>query len=315
MPFVLLLSLVSEAALMFAFSLRASTNYSGGAKMATLDEWRSVQAQRRQTLADYCGYYIPVADIVQHIHSPQTFLEWSPSFIVHEKYNVVNCNIPKVASTSVKIMTANVTGELPEKNLTDEFMYHRWENLGSDELIGMNQLAKDQIKDRLERFTSFLFVRHPLDRLLSAYRGKIESHGVQRIEESVKAISVLHRKTYTSDVNITFSEFVDWLLAKKDNDNHWKSFENTCYPCHVMYKYIGHVETLREDTFYILLELYGEDAAKRMLDHVPHLNQNDQMGMKRFVAYFRQLSRKQLHALNLYVDGDLKAFGYKEIPV
>jgi len=112
---------------------------------------------------------------------------------------------------------------------------------------------------------SFLVVRNPIDRLVSAYRNKLEcragkeyyykEHGQKAVqsyrkagklkfgEERYREMQQLHQECHT-EVEPTFWEFVQYVLAHPSGDPHWKPFTQVCTVCSVSYDYILHFEAL-----------------------------------------------------------------------
>ena len=94
--------------------------------------------------------------------------------------------------------------------------------------------------------TTFSFVRHPFERLVSAYKDKRNVKGK----------------------NLTFLEFVQQVLEERDifqifpNDRisfhrlsmHWKPYSEHCHFCQIPYKVVGRTETFAEDVKYIILK-------------------------------------------------------------
>lgn len=57
---------------------------------------------------------------------------------------------------------------------------------------------------------------------------------------------------------VTFRQFVHYLISQKFTarfNDHWRPFHECCLPCHVHYDFIGHLETLEEDSRYVIDEL------------------------------------------------------------
>lgn len=116
-----------------------------------------------------------------------------------------------------------------------------------------------------------MFVRHPPERVLSAYRNKIEHPLITNPEEQSiwdeVRYSVLNSyrikfnnkiiKEKQRDLYPTFSEFIHFLY---DSDpatmnEHYKPIVELCQPCAVSYDYVGNFATLRRDADLILRHL------------------------------------------------------------
>ena len=116
-----------------------------------------------------------------------------------------------------------------------------------------------------------MFVRHPPERVLSAYRNKMESPVLtdpsdQSIWDEVKhTILESYRLKFNSKmvrkgakVYPTFSEFLHFLY---DSDTalmneHYKPMIELCQPCAVKYHFVGNFATLRQDANAILDHLH-----------------------------------------------------------
>ena len=78
-------------------------------------------------------------------------------------------------------------------------------------------------------------VREPFQRLLSAYRNKIEPNRTDYFGQVSKKIA----KDYgNSERHATFSEFLRFYLDEKEPNEHWDSFASLAQPCKYDYKYI-----------------------------------------------------------------------------
>ncbi|BFZ21678.1 hypothetical protein BsWGS_24717 [Bradybaena similaris] len=92
-----------------------------------------------------------------------------------------------------------------------------------------------------------LFVRHPLERLWSCYLEKFYLIDFWATAGVAMKTSGADRKCPKS---ITFREFIDFTLPLF-NEN-WAPMTELCNPCLFQPHVIGHVETLRDDSFYTL---------------------------------------------------------------
>lgn len=107
------------------------------------------------------------------------------------------------------------------------------------------------------RFFKFCFVRHPYDRLLSAYLDKVVHHRAQ----SVQIKLALGRPAY-EPADIGFDEFVEAVCAMPvfAMDPHWKvQAHHLCMP-QFPYDFVGKVETIADD-LEIVCERTGLDIS------------------------------------------------------
>ena len=80
-----------------------------------------------------------------------------------------------------------------------------------------------------------LVVREPFQRLLSAYRNKIEPNRTDYFGQTSKKIA---KKYGNSDRSATFSEFLMFYIDEEEPNEHWASFASLAQPCRYNYKYI-----------------------------------------------------------------------------
>jgi len=117
----------------------------------------------------------------------------------------------------------------------------------------------DAYPDFTTKGTTIIFVRHPFERILSAFRDKLENPSVRggKFNEYYynkygRRIVMHYRKEKITGPTFKyprFSEFLNYLLDKdlRYDDEHWAPFYKECTPCHVNYTFIGHFETLYWD--------------------------------------------------------------------
>lgn len=179
----------------------------------------------------------------------------------------------------------------------------------------------------------FLFVRHPLERLVSAYRNKLEdcniysdgehfyrTYGrsiVQRFRQRKKSKSPGDARggedlgdSAEFRQEPTFEEFVDYLINTEvvDYDEHWKPMWLQCHVCDLEYDYIIKYESFQEENDY-LLHLMKERK------HLP-----EQFGVKwenkggtdkaTTLQYLSKISEHKLWLLYAKYQLDFKFFGY-----
>jgi len=180
---------------------------------------------------------------------------------------------------------------------------------------------------------SFSMVRHPFERLVSAYQDKVMG-GTWRSNHW--AGKLLKRKYK----NTSFPAFVQMIVdtAKKMCRSpgrqpcrlnvHWRPFVSRCAFCSTPYTVIAKAETSLEDIRYIgfltnvtfeekvKMNLSGDEEKKRLTEErsrkTEDTRRKGEPSLPSALAshYFSQVSKKQLEALYSVYRLDFKMFGY-----
>ena len=110
----------------------------------------------------------------------------------------------------------------------------------------------------MEKYFTFVFVRHPLDRLVSAYSDKL-----------LRSKPVAQFKNYLvkNYGQVNFQNFLRMVLTSMDKCNsqtttcfnsniniHWQPYYQLCEFCDVEYDYIGRIETFNHDVQEVLIQ-------------------------------------------------------------
>ena len=173
------------------------------------------------------------------------------------------CAIPKVGCTTFKRIIAKLTG-LTGTASDREMHVHDEDYMESLGLRYLSRYNVDHIQHRLKHYFKFMIVRHPLERLLSAYRDKFTSvneHNAHfHFKYGRKIIRKFRyrpsRKSLKYGHDVTFPEFIKYIISLdnkiEEYNPHWGSYTQLCYPAHIHYDFIGKFETLNKDTKYIL---------------------------------------------------------------
>lgn len=170
--------------------------------------------------------------------------------LVNREKRLAWCKVLKVASTSLVQGLLRLIGG---RRLLKHGQLHKY----------LRQLMPHpQPNENLNFCTGFMVVRHPFQRILSAYREKLmnrkesgqfnafkRDYGLSIIRDHRKSEQPLEYKDMP-----TFSEFVDYLISTPvfDYNEHWLPYYLTCTPCHHHYAVILHLETLEDDTRYLV---------------------------------------------------------------
>ncbi len=102
----------------------------------------------------------------------------------------------------------------------------------------LNTFTKEQIEFRLKNYFKFMFTRHPFERLLSAYKDKVEN--IPSYTHYWK--QMLEGKPKNQSTKITFVDFVTYLIRKRRSVKYIDAFDRR----EVKYK----TEAVLEETLY-----------------------------------------------------------------
>lgn len=169
----------------------------------------------------------------------------------------------------------------------------------------------------MKEFKKVMVVRHPFERILSAYRDKLENSTVGRehgtlhfYEKYGRKIVAKYRKS-TEEVKQqepTFEEFVQYLIDTdlvNYADDHWIPYYLYCTPCLTNYDVIIYFETFQED-IHLLLRLIEEKS-------MPEWKHSNSIGRSRkelVKSYYRKLSHETILKLYEKYRIDFELFGY-----
>ncbi|XP_070198056.1 carbohydrate sulfotransferase 11-like [Littorina saxatilis] len=192
-------------------------------------------------------------------------------FLVDDKYKILFCGIPKVASSNWRNVLLVLSGKVNATNpmeIDQEDTQSKFRPL----IPTLNSYMRSHIRYRLKDYYKFMFVRHPLERLLSAWRDKLHSNLSSRIEYRrplVKHIARVYRNVSRQldsesldRVQIRFDEFLRFVVDQAEKgaalNEHWERFHKLCHPCTVRYDFVGRYEHLEEDAMRVLESVHAD---------------------------------------------------------
>ena len=148
--------------------------------------------------------------------------------------------------------------------------------------------AGKEIRDILQSYTKFMVVRHPIERLVSAYwhllvLGHFVSPEYIKIRENiVKAIHPQTERTKLGTLQPLFQDFVAMRLDPKwefYKEKHWIPYSSLCNPCRVKYDYIFKLETLQHELIPILQRISSKNTSvEHLKDYVVKKNRSKKYG-------------------------------------
>ncbi|XP_002412303.4 carbohydrate sulfotransferase 8 [Ixodes scapularis] len=229
---------------------------------------------------------------------------------VDRSHRVAFCFVPKVASTSVKSLFAALLNISRPADSADAIH----EIFNAEVLrVGPSHFPRSKLKT----YTRAVFVRHPFERLVSAF---VDKAGRPRSAEPFfydvywdRALAGLAGNE-TTGVRMTFPLFVDYILAQPDAlwDDHWAPYYSRCEPCLFDYNVVGKLETGDRDfrTLFSRMGLASGDVVPRK--NTRTVGDAGEKGGARKSAkeYFAELSSSQVMQLYRRYFYDFELFGY-----
>ncbi|GFG39349.1 hypothetical protein Cfor_08302 [Coptotermes formosanus] len=232
-------------------------------------------------------------------------------FLVNRPYHLVWCNVFKAASTSWMYNFNILAGYNPKflKNSKLVPLNLARRRYPRPSLYALQQALNDSI--------AFLIVRHPLERLLSAYRDKIQFSLPHTLHRKLgNEIVLKYRKTKQKKSTSrnprwpTFSEFVQYLVNVQQKgdafDMHWTPITHFCTPCQVDFDIIMKFETLQEDQNYLIHQAGLQDIIRPEWKNPAKGRTTAEL----ISSYYSQLTTAQILQLYHIYRYDFELFSY-----
>ena len=269
------------------------------------EEEQQEQNRRHELLLNFCKKY--------H-HKP--YYSADKSLIYSDRQKVIYCSVAKAACTSWKRVMPVIDGKMADpmdfKRKEDVHRFHHtW--------LGYVKNETEKARRR-KKYFKFFFVRHPFERILSAWRNKFKNpyNEVYQKRLGPKIVKQVRAKVTVASgaavKDITFEEFIDYIIylnyvkKAKSMDQHWELALNLCDPCNIQYDFIGKVETLEKDSDQVLKILGLSEKIKFPIGAKDKYKTNIGDIIRK---YFSKLSKVTLKKLVKIYENEFIAFGYK----
>ncbi|XP_058452085.1 carbohydrate sulfotransferase 11-like [Malaya genurostris] len=181
-----------------------------------------------------------------------------------------------------------------------------------------------ELNDHLSNTISFLIVREPFERLVSAYRDKLEGSRNKYYKLLGEQIVLKFRKKKNADRFIqklpkgpTFREFLEFLVSHYKSggrfDEHWSPIYSFCTPCSINFTLIAKVESFQRDSEYIIRQAGLETL---LLNKLPRnksraiANRSTSNTKALLARYFSQIDERLLTDVLEIYQLDFELFGY-----
>lgn len=256
------------------------------------DKWKDVdstQERRRSFLHDFCKKYNSRKKLRTHL------MHLVSRIYVEDRHKILYCEVPKAGCSNWKrvLMVLNGLAASAHNISHDDVHYGKHlRKLDSYDLKG--------IYTRLNTYTKTIFVRDPVERLVSAFRDKFEHPNSYYHPVFGKAIIKKYRHNANEEAlktgsGVKFKEFIQYLLDSHrpvGMDIHWEQVSKLCYPCLIHYDFIGKFETLEEDANYFL-QLVGAPAELKFPKFKDRHSSDERTSTEVVRQYLKELSKEE----------------------
>ena len=233
-------------------------------------------------------------------------------FLVDNAHRVIVCAVPKAGCTSFKEMMCR--HNTLNKAVGDIIPHmHTLAVLHSCGLYKLSEYNASEIDWRLKEYTKVALVRHPLDRLLSAFNEKFVISGdYARMYRSniYSTFSKEEVKVLDGTPQITFEQFLTMVRGRKFTNRHWAPSFNWCYPCNIEYDHIVKLETIHSDLKQVLPLFWNPDQADTTVFAERNACRDPENRLDRASDIYRSLNPELVKSINEVYQADLDVFGY-----
>uniref|UniRef100_A0A4X2KDT8 Carbohydrate sulfotransferase n=2 Tax=Vombatus ursinus TaxID=29139 RepID=A0A4X2KDT8_VOMUR len=269
----------------------------------TSDHWQLTQQLRQEQLSTACkkrGLWKSDSQLVPKQVARQ--------LLVERNHRLLFCEVPKAGCSNWRRVLLLLALNLSRWDPAEVAM----DRLHTTSLLQrLNSFQPRECDLMLKHYTPVLVTRHPLERLVSAYRDKLlhsepyYMHVADKIRTAVRG-----SRAPKNQRNLTFPEFVTFILRQPpaDLDVHWKPIALLCSPCSVRYGVLIWHENMSSEAEQALrfLGIPSPGLFPSAKVHQSEKRTDDQLTRH----YLGQLSPEQLSGLyNLYFL-DFTLFGY-----
>ncbi|XP_023783928.1 carbohydrate sulfotransferase 9-like [Cyanistes caeruleus] len=262
--------------------------------------WLAIQNSRKTTLASFC--------LKNNLNKPGRKLDSHVAYqlFVEHKHKFIYCEVPKVGCSNWKRTIFLLQSDLNTEASEIEHVKIHHTTLIKRLLSYPPALQKEF----LSNYTKVMFTRHPLERLVSAYRDKLLHSEPFYSTTVANEIRAMFRKDTNSSEKVSFQEFVNFIITKPPHrlDIHWKPMFLLCDPCNIHYDILGKYETLGWDSDHVLKAIDAPESLQ--YPSLKRYSSEKRTDGDITLEYLRQLTSKQIEKIKKLYEMDFLLFNY-----
>lgn len=234
----------------------------------------------------------------------------------NDRSQLIYCGVPKVASTNWKRILHTLQGRLARPD-DEPILRGRRPFKVHTGIPSLQSLSKIERDFRMKNYYSFLFTRHPFERMFSAYRDKILSgKDFYLYNRYNKIILKMIRKEKFNSENSTpasLTEFIQYIIQIHDSgmafkmNPHWRPVTLLCSVCKMNYTMIGKMKTLSTDSRLVTDYIFKQTSLDLTLPTKRRYKTNSTALLKEALKTVPHTLLKKLY---LVYKSDFDAFGY-----
>lgn len=233
--------------------------------------------------------------------------------VVDEKHKILYCELPKVGCTNWKRTMLQLIHPDTYGKMDVEDIRSPHGKKGEHGYRYLSEWPPNEQVEMIKTYYKFMFARHPFERLLSAYRDKVQkvylgNHFLKRHMDK------LNDEKFNIEMDIEgFHSFVKYLISRGHDgrwgarQRHWRRYTDVCKVCSIEWNFIGKMETINMDADYVLMDM-GVDG----LANYPKRNKTTRHDT--MIKYYADMGPETIRQLYELYKADFEIFGY-EIPL
>nr|XP_040572016.1 carbohydrate sulfotransferase 14-like [Lepeophtheirus salmonis]XP_040572017.1 carbohydrate sulfotransferase 14-like [Lepeophtheirus salmonis] len=221
--------------------------------------------------------------------------------MVDHKHGLTYCWNHKAASTSWSEFFSRLTNNIYILRSKEYYKLNSY----------MAPRTELELTESLRETTKFMVIRHPLSRIVSAYRDRIKNNPDSF--QGRKFIPLIHNQVknqVTIDRIPSFNDFVQYIVNGNSIsiDSHWTPYSLQCDPCSIKYDAIIKTETMMKDFTYIQTK---KNLTKEISLFERHrINRSEKEEFTATKKYLSQLENQLFYKLLAHYQQDFLLFDY-----